>query len=458
VVRSWAELPVGRVVRLDGADADALTLAVEPLPENAPAILTYFATGTPTTADMVTAVLRDLEYAAVALFPAWLPEAEGIAEPGGAGLRAVRALALRAAATTDHFGPFLADLAELSLTSRLPSPESRRTAKHRAATSPELRPKHRLPDLEFGVLPPSSRKRAREFSPETRATGLARVLAASFGRSRTALLTHVPEDLSPSAQEVFVAGCEWLAHRGGLGVWLTGAPLPAVDRVQRVTFHLPQTAAHPETSFPSGPAFLGSSSSGRPSPAVHGSGVGRVGGPEATGDGTTGLHAGTGTTGPHVSAGTSGPHVGGVESGPGGDVGGGLGDAGMGAVRFPAVAGKPHPASRSEQALEVALAAKDWARGRAWNQTYQPHSLAVPMRVDLLWREERCVVEIDGPDHRRPLKFADDRRRDVQLQLAGYAVLRFTDVHVLTDPEAVVHQIGLFLTNRRYHTPNEDEI
>jgi very-short-patch-repair endonuclease len=119
------------------------------------------------------------------------------------------------------------------------------------------------------------------------------------------------------------------------------------------------------------------------------------------------------------------------------------------AVGYPAVAGRPHPGSRSEQALEAALATYAWAAGRAWNQTYHPHPLATPIRVDLMWQRERCVVEIDGPDHRGAAKFADDRQRDVRLQLDGYAVLRFPDFQVLTDIDTVIRQIGQFLRGRR---------
>ncbi|MBF8185189.1 DUF559 domain-containing protein [Nonomuraea sp. K274] len=100
-------------------------------------------------------------------------------------------------------------------------------------------------------------------------------------------------------------------------------------------------------------------------------------------------------------------------------------------------------------ALEAALVRCEWAYGRAWNQTYQPHPLAAPIRVDLLWEKERCVVEIDGADHRGAATFAADRQRDVRLQLDGYAVLRFTDVQVLIDMDTVIRQIGRFLRGRR---------
>ncbi|WP_433828968.1 endonuclease domain-containing protein [Actinoplanes sp. CA-015351] len=119
------------------------------------------------------------------------------------------------------------------------------------------------------------------------------------------------------------------------------------------------------------------------------------------------------------------------------------------ALPGPGVVGKPHPASSVERALEAALAAKSWAAGRMWNQTYQSHALTTPIRLDLLWPGERCVVELDGPEHCHPRRFEEDRQRDVQLQLDGYAVLRFTNARVIHDVGAVVHQIGAYLKGRR---------
>jgi len=357
MTRWWAELPAGRVVCLKGAEAALLAVDVEVLPEDAPAIIGYSVGRARSVPEMVAVALNGLEQAAVRLFPAWLPDARGLARParrGSAGARAVRALALRLAAHTPHFGPFLADLAEVAL-------------------------------CDGGDLPVRAGW-SRRFPREIRAAGLARVLAASFGRTRTAILVDVPEGLSPGEEELFVAGCEWLAYAGGFGVWLTGAPLRTVDRVESVPVLLP----YPESW-----------------------------------SGT-----GTGARRPDAAAGASGEP----------------------AITFPTVSGKPHPASRAEQALEAALADCDWATGRAWNQTYQSNPLTPPIRVDLLWRAERCVVEIDGDDHRRPLKFRADRQRDVRLQLDGYAVLRFTDDQVLDDTHAVVRQIQRFILKRRFGT------
>lgn len=116
------------------------------------------------------------------------------------------------------------------------------------------------------------------------------------------------------------------------------------------------------------------------------------------------------------------------------------------------IVGRPHPASTVEKALEVALAAESWAAGRRWNQSYQSNALSSPVRLDLLWPEERCVVELDGPEHCHPARFEADRQRDVLLQLDGYAVLRFTNTRVTHDVGAVVHQIGTYLRARRRDT------
>ncbi|GAA4575171.1 hypothetical protein GCM10023193_73110 [Planotetraspora kaengkrachanensis] len=338
-------------------DPEAVSLSLEALPADAPAVLTYAATAQKSASAMVEAVLSELESAAVSLYPAWLPEAEGIA-PGGAGAAAVRVLALEMASASRHFGPFVADLAQDSL---------------RGGSTGRTR-----------------------FPPEVRAAGLARVLAAAFDSRQVALLVDVPEGLSSRDEDVLVAGCEWLAHRGPMGVWLTGAPLIAADRVETVTVRLPAEMAAIACDLPQATA----------PPAVIA----------------------------HTPAGPLRP------------VGGGP------AIRYPAVTGRPHPASEAEQALEAALSSRDWAAGRVWNHNHQTHPLAEVIRPDLMWRRERCVVEIDGPEHRGAFRYEADRRRDVQLQLDGYAVLRFTNDQIASDLETVVRQLERFVTSRRVGT------
>jgi very-short-patch-repair endonuclease len=331
-------MPTDRVIRVAGLRPEAISLLAEPLPADAPAIVIHRAQALPAKADVAAAVLAELEAVAMALFPAWLPGAEGITGTGGATVPAVRALAIRLGSSTHHFGPFLADLAE-------------------------------------GALRGAPIEPAR-FATEVRVAGLARLIADSFGRSRTAVLVDVPDGLTPSAEQAVVSGCEWLADRGRLGLWLTGAPLAAVDWVEDWPTPVPTPVSPPVQVTPS-------------------------------------------------------------ESEPSDS-------------RFPAIAGKPRPGA--EGLLESALQRRAWAAGRAWNQPYRLHALANPIVVDLLWRQERCVVEVDGPEHRAESKFEADHRRDVQLHLAGYAVLRFTNAQILTDVEAVVHQIERFIQGRRLGT------
>jgi very-short-patch-repair endonuclease len=122
-------------------------------------------------------------------------------------------------------------------------------------------------------------------------------------------------------------------------------------------------------------------------------------------------------------------------------------------VTHPPLTGRPHPGSRAEQRLEAALAGRAWAAGRAWNQPYQSRTLTNPITVDLIWEAERCVVEIDGPEHCDRPRFEQDRRRDVHLQLDGYSVLRFTNAQVLGDLGTVLSQIEQFVTTRRLARP-----
>jgi very-short-patch-repair endonuclease len=113
------------------------------------------------------------------------------------------------------------------------------------------------------------------------------------------------------------------------------------------------------------------------------------------------------------------------------------------------VRGRPHPASRAEQRLEAALSANAWARGRAWNQPYRSGPLSTLIYVDLAWFAERVVVEVDGPEHRGMAHYESDRRRDNELGLHGFTVLRFTNDTVLGDVDAVVADIERCIETRR---------
>lgn len=103
------------------------------------------------------------------------------------------------------------------------------------------------------------------------------------------------------------------------------------------------------------------------------------------------------------------------------------------APSFPPISGRPHPASAAEEHLERGLAAAAWAADRHWNRSVDLGALHPPVRVDLLFERPRLVVEVDGADHRTPDKYEADRRRDADLMLAGFRVLRLTNTRILTD-------------------------
>ena len=63
-------------------------------------------------------------------------------------------------------------------------------------------------------------------------------------------------------------------------------------------------------------------------------------------------------------------------------------------------------------------------------------------RADLCWPAARVIAEADGPAHDTPAGRVHDARRDVQLQNAGWRVLRFPKREILGDPVYVADAIG----------------
>ena len=67
-------------------------------------------------------------------------------------------------------------------------------------------------------------------------------------------------------------------------------------------------------------------------------------------------------------------------------------------------------------------------------------------RVDFLWREQRLIVETDGGQaHLTAAAFEADRRRDVDLLLAGWRVARFTWAMLRDEPGHVAQRLRLLL-------------
>ena len=140
-------------------------------------------------------VLDALDAVARQLLPGWLPEVAELDGPQGAALAAIRAVAVERARVAGYSSAFLADLAERALTGR-PS--------------------------QHGCGP----RRGSRGSPASS--------RPDSGRDRLVLVMATRGPGKTSAGDVVVAGSEWLADRGGLGVWLTGAGSPGPERIGTV--------------------------------------------------------------------------------------------------------------------------------------------------------------------------------------------------------------------------------
>ena len=114
-----------------------------------------------------------------------------------------------------------------------------------------------------------------------------------------------------------------------------------------------------------------------------------------------------------------------------------------------ALSGQPNPLSETEVRMEAYLGQHRWAQGRRWNHTMTAHAMDRPIRVDLVWEQEGCIVEFDGPEHASLIRYQDDRWRDRVLQRAGFAVLRFTNDEVKQDLTRVADEIAAYVSNRR---------
>jgi very-short-patch-repair endonuclease len=111
-------------------------------------------------------------------------------------------------------------------------------------------------------------------------------------------------------------------------------------------------------------------------------------------------------------------------------------------ARFITARARHHHASAIEQRVEAALRS-DAELGPLFscNETVSLEGFGSQPRVDLLWRQGRVVVELDGPDHQDDPKFANDRHRDYELLVAGYLVLRITNDQVDTDLQRAIEKI-----------------
>jgi very-short-patch-repair endonuclease len=67
--------------------------------------------------------------------------------------------------------------------------------------------------------------------------------------------------------------------------------------------------------------------------------------------------------------------------------------------------------------------------------------------VDMLWRSERVIVELDGRDnHSSAGQIERDRRKELQLRAAGYVVVRYTWAQVALEPQVVMADLRRILS------------
>jgi very-short-patch-repair endonuclease len=66
--------------------------------------------------------------------------------------------------------------------------------------------------------------------------------------------------------------------------------------------------------------------------------------------------------------------------------------------------------------------------------------------VDFLWPDRKLIVEVDAlSTHTSPRAFERDRRKDAELTLLGYTVVRVTRRQIEGEPEALVARLAAFL-------------
>ncbi|MFS8899925.1 DUF559 domain-containing protein [Synechococcus sp. H60.2] len=111
--------------------------------------------------------------------------------------------------------------------------------------------------------------------------------------------------------------------------------------------------------------------------------------------------------------------------------------------------GSPHPFSLAEKKLAERVAADPQLKDLLeFNQVLQSVT-GQSFRADLLWREGKVVVEVDGPEHCSRDRYYQDRLRDYQLLISGYLVLRIPNDLVMSDCERAVEMIRKVIQQQR---------
>ncbi len=122
--------------------------------------------------------------------------------------------------------------------------------------------------------------------------------------------------------------------------------------------------------------------------------------------------------------------------------------------------GHPNPLSRGEQMLAKRLAQDEMLTGLFKFNIRVPTLRGNQYLVDLLWTDGRLVVEVDGYEfHSDRVAFSGDRRRDYDLMISGYLVLRLPQDEVVEDVELAVEKIrDLVIFRRASGSPRNESL
>ncbi len=117
-----------------------------------------------------------------------------------------------------------------------------------------------------------------------------------------------------------------------------------------------------------------------------------------------------------------------------------------------------HARSAAERYLKARLQERPTTRGLfKSNVRVEVGGHHRPLEVDLLCRELRLAVEIDGYFHFRDSEdFRRDRRKDVALQRAGYWVVRFLADDVVTRLEEILETLDTLIAARRHESSGKE--
>lgn len=118
------------------------------------------------------------------------------------------------------------------------------------------------------------------------------------------------------------------------------------------------------------------------------------------------------------------------------------------------IIGRPHPLSRGEQLLARRLTDDATLAGLFQFNIRVKTRHENQYLVDLVWTEGRVVVEVDGYEfHSDRHAFSLDRRRDYELTVSGYLVLRLPHDEVIEDVGLAVEKIRDVVNFRRSNAP-----